>query len=253
MSDTLQLLVRNLRLLRRQPIWIFFMLVQPMFWLLLYSQLFRRVTDLGGFGTSSYIDYLTPGIAVMTAFFSGSWAGMGMIDDLDRGVVERFLATPVHRASIVSARVLGSAVISSTQALIVLVVGLALGATNGGPEGWLVILLAAFLISAGFSGLSNAIALMTRREESMIAIANFIGLPLLFFSSILMARSLIPSWMRDLSLANPVEWAVRAGRAPVLPGTNWGHVAIFLLALAGFTTLMTALATWSFGAYRRTL
>ena len=72
------------------------MLVQPMFWLLLYSQLFRRITELPGFGTTSYIDYLTPGVAIMTAFFSGSWAGMGMIEDLDRGVLERFLATPAQ-------------------------------------------------------------------------------------------------------------------------------------------------------------
>ena len=85
-SQTLFLCGRVLRNLSRQPIWIVVMIVQPMFWLLLYSQLFRRITELPGFGTTSYIDYLTPGIAVMTAFFSGSWAGMGMIEDLDRGV-----------------------------------------------------------------------------------------------------------------------------------------------------------------------
>ena len=77
-SQTLFLFVRLMRNLFRQPIWIALMLIQPMFWLLLYSQLFRRITDLPGFGTTSYIDYLTPGVAVMTAFFSGSWAGMGM-------------------------------------------------------------------------------------------------------------------------------------------------------------------------------
>ena len=82
--QTLHLTARVLRNLARQPIWIVVMIVQPMFWLLLYSQLFRRITDLEGFGTSSYVDYLTPGVAVMTAFFSGSWAGMGMIEDLDR-------------------------------------------------------------------------------------------------------------------------------------------------------------------------
>jgi len=102
LAQTAHLYVRVMRSLLRQPIWIFFMLVQPMFWLLLYSQLFRRITELPGFGTHSYIDYLTPGIAVMTAFFSGSWAGMGTIEDLDRGVVERFLTTPARRSAIVS-------------------------------------------------------------------------------------------------------------------------------------------------------
>jgi len=75
-SQTLYLCGRVLRNLSRQPIWIVVMVVQPMFWLLLYSQLFRRITELPGFGTTSYIDYLTPGVAIMTAFFSGSWANI---------------------------------------------------------------------------------------------------------------------------------------------------------------------------------
>ena len=134
-SQTLYLCARVLRNLSRQPIWIVVMIVQPMFWLLLYSQLFRRITELPGFGTTSYIDYLTPGVAVMTAFFSGSWAGMGMIEDLDRGVLERFLATPASRAAIVFGRILESAIVATLQALLILLVGLLLGATNGGIVG----------------------------------------------------------------------------------------------------------------------
>jgi ABC-2 type transport system permease protein len=252
-AQTLFLFVRLTRNLLRQPIWIALMLIQPMFWLLLYSQLFRRITDLPGFGTTSYIDYLTPGIAVMTAFFSGTWAGMGTIEDLDRGVIERFLATPARRSAIVFARVLQSAVVATIQAVIILVVGLFLGATNGGPLGWLVIMLAAFLVAAGFSGISNGIALLTRQEATMIAVANFIGLPLLFFSSILIAASLIPSWMKTLSLANPVEWAVRAARAQALPGADWGNIGLYLVLLSLFTALTGAFATRCFRSYQRTL
>ena len=252
-GQTAVLLWRVMRNLSRQPIWIVFMLVQPMFWLLLYSQLFRRITDLHGFGTTSYVNYLTPGIAIMTAFFSGSWAGMGTIEDLDRGVVERFLTTPAHRVAIVSARIVQSGVVSTLQALLVLLVGLALGARNGGPVGWIVILLASGLIGAGFAGFSNGIALLTRREESMIAVANFIGLPLLFFSSILIASTLIPHWMRTASLANPVEWAVRAARGHVIPGTSWEQIVMYLLLLAVFSIATTVFATVCFGAYRRTL
>jgi len=252
-TQTGYLFLRVMRNLMRQPIWIVFMLVQPMFWLLLYSQLFRRITDLPGFGTHSYIDYLTPGIAIMTAFFSGSWAGMGTIEDLDRGVVERFLTTPARRSAIVSARIVQSGVVATIQALIVLLVGLALGATNGGPPGWIVILLASGLIGAGFAGFSNGVALLTRREESMIAVANFISLPLLFFSSILIAKSLIPSWMRSLSLVNPVEWSVRAARGQVLPHTDWAAIGSYLVLLALFTLGTGAFATWSFRSYQRTL
>jgi ABC-2 type transport system permease protein len=252
-TQTLYLTGRVLRNLARQPIWIVVMIVQPMFWLLLYSQLFRRITDLPGFGTTSYIDYLTPGVAVMTAFFSGSWAGMGMIEDLDRGVLERFLATPAHRGAIVFGRILESAIVATLQAVLILVTGLALGATNGGATGWLVILVASFLIAAGFAGFSHGLALLTRQEASMIAIAQFIGLPLLFFSSLLIARELIPSWMQTLSLLNPVEWAVRAARGEALPGTDWGEMGAFVALLAAFAVAMATFATWSFRSYQRTL
>ena len=252
-SQTLYLCVRVLRNLSRQPIWIAVMVVQPMFWLLLYSQLFRRITELPGFGTTSYVDYLTPGVAVMTAFFSGSWAGMGMIEDLDRGVLERFLATPASRAAIVFGRILEASIVATLQALLILVTGLFLGARNGGPAGWLVILLASFLVAGGFAGLSHGIALRTRQEASMIAVAQFISLPLLFFSSLLIARTLIPAWMQNLSLLNPVEWAVRAARGEALPGTDWGEMGSFLLLLVAFAALTTSFATWSFRSYQRTL
>ena len=252
-SQTLYLCGRVLRNLSRQPIWIAVMVVQPMFWLLLCSQLFRRITELPGFGTTSYVDYLTPGVAVMTAFFSGSWAGMGMIEDLDRGVLERFLATPASRGAIVFGRILEASIVASLQALLILVTGLFLGARNGGPAGWLVILLAAFLVAAGFAGLSHGIALRTRQEASMIAVAQFISLPLLFFSSLLIARTLIPSWMQNASLLNPVEWAVRSARGEALPGTDWAEMGTFLLLLAAFVCLTTSFATWSFRSYQRTL
>jgi ABC-2 type transport system permease protein len=252
-EQTLFLCARILRNLSRQPIWIVVMIVQPMFWLLLYSQLFRRITDLGSFGTSDYVDYLTPGVAIMTAFFSGSWAGMGMIEDLDRGVIERILATPARRSAIVFGWVLYSGIVATLQALLILLTGLVLGATNGGLTGWLVILLASFLVAAGFAGVSHGLALLTRQEASMIAIAQFIGLPLLFLSSLLIARELMPDWMQTLSLLNPVEWATRAARGEALPGTSWDELGSFLVLLVAFAAATGAFATWCFNAYRRAL
>lgn len=128
-----------------------------------------------------------------------------------------------------------------------------LGATNGGIAGWLGILTASFLVAAGFAGLSHGIALRTRQGASMIAVTQFISLPLLFFSSLLIARDLISSWMRSLSLLNPVEWAVRAARGEALPGTDWGEMGLFVLLLAAFAGAAGAFATWSFRSYQRAL
>ena len=119
--------VRQARNLMREPIWIVLLLVQPMVWLVLYGQLFHNVTRLGGFGTGSYITFLAPAIVVMNAFFGATWSGMSMINDLDHKVIERFLATPASRFSLVLSQIVRSALTAAIQAIIILVVSLALG------------------------------------------------------------------------------------------------------------------------------
>ena len=83
---------RHLRNLARQPWWIAITLVQPIIWLLLFGAVFKATADIPGFAADSYVDFLTPGIVVMTAAFAGGWAGMGVIEDLNRGVIVRFLS-----------------------------------------------------------------------------------------------------------------------------------------------------------------
>ena len=139
------------------------------------------------------------------------------------------------------------------QAFIILIVGLALGAMNGGIGGWLAIPRRAHSRRGRpSSGISNGIALLTRQEATMIAIANFIGLPLLFFSSILIASSLIPGWMRTL-VAQPgrVGRTSRARRGHRRDGGP-GGLALPRLLL-GFAALTGVFATWSFRVYQRTL
>ena len=251
---TWYLTVRQARNLMREPIWIALILIQPMVWLILYGQLFKNVTKLGGFGTSSYITFLAPAMVVMNAFFGATWSGMSMITDLDRKFVERFLATPVSRLALVLSQVVRSAITAGLQALIILIVSLALGVhVHTTVLGWLVVILVAMLVNSAFAGISQAIALATRREATMIAIANFIGLPLLFLSSTLLAQSQMPHWMRVLARFNPVNWGVEAARSVVLPGTDWGSVGWHLLYLAVLSAVTAGLATWTFRAYQRSL
>jgi ABC-2 type transport system permease protein len=245
---------RQARNLLREPIWIAILLVQPMVWLLLYGQLFKNVTRLGGFGTSSYITFLAPAIVVMNAFFSASWSGMSMVFDIERKFVERFLATPASRLSLVLSQIVRSALTAAIQGVIILFVALVLGVrVHTGVLGWLVVLAVAILVNSAFAGFSQGIALLVRRESTVIALANFISLPLLFLSSTLLAQKQMPHWMRVLSNFNPVNWGVRAARAVVLPGTDWGSVGLHLGYLAALSAVTAAFAMWTFRVYQRSL
>jgi ABC-2 type transport system permease protein len=253
-SDTWYMVVRQARNLMREPIWIVLMIVQPMVWLILYGQLFKNVTRLGGFGTGSYITFLAPAIVIMNGFFGATWSGMSMINDLEHKVVERFLATPASRISLVLSQIVRSAITAGLQGIIILIVSIALGVRiHTGALGWVVIVLTGMLVNSAFAGISQAIALLTRREATMIAVANFIGLPLLFLSTTMIARSQMPHWMQETARFNPVDWGVRAAREVVLPGTAWSTVGWYLLFLLLLTVLTTAWATWAFRAYQRTL
>ena len=253
-SHTWFMIVRQSRNLMREPIWILLLLIQPMVWLLLYGQLFKNVTRLGGFGTTSYITFLAPAIVVMNSFFGATWSGMAMVSDIDRKFVERFLATPVARISLVLSQIVRSALTAAIQAVVILVVALALGVrVHTGVAGWLVVLLVAMLVNAAFAGFSQGLALLTRRDATMITLANFIGLPLLFISSTLIARSQMPGWMQTAASFNPVDWGVKASRAVVLPGTDWSSVGLHLGYLFALCVATAAFANWSLGVYRRSL
>jgi ABC-2 type transport system permease protein len=247
------MVVRQLRNLMRQPIWVVMMVVQPMLWLVLYGQLFSKVTPLRA-GAGSYVEFLAPGIICMNAFFGGTWSGMGMITDLDRKVIDRFLAAPASRLAIVLSQVIRAGITAVIQTLILLVVGLALGVrVHGGALGWLVVFAASFLLATAFAGFSNGLALLFRRPESMIATANMVGLPLMFLSSILVTAALMPGWIRSIARFNPVNWGVHAARNAVVVGGAWGTTGEFLSFLLLATAATSMFATWCFRAYQQSI
>jgi len=247
------MVVRQWRNLMREPIWIAMMVIQPMLWLVLYGQLFKRVGAQGP-SSGSYIEFLTPGIVAMNAFFGGMWSGMAMISDLDRHVVDRFLAAPTARAAIVLSQVVRAGITAIMQAAILLLVGLALGVrVHGGFAGWVTVFITSALLAAVFAGFSHGIALLMRREASMIAAANFVGLPLMFLSSILVSVALMPGWIRGVARFNPVNWAARAMRNAILYGGYWGPTAVYLCLLVAVAAATSLFATWCFRAYQRSI
>ena len=96
-----QLTLRSLRALWRQPAFVLVTLVQPVIWLFLFGQLFSQVVEIPGFGADgqSYLEFLTPGVVMMTALLSAAWAGTVYIEDMERGVMDRLLASPVRRGT----------------------------------------------------------------------------------------------------------------------------------------------------------
>jgi len=247
------MVVRQVRNLMREPIWIAMMLIQPMLWLVLYGQLFKHVGAQGA-SNGSYVEFLTPGVVAMNAFFGGMWSGMAMISDLDRHVIDRFLAAPTVRVAIVLSQVIRAGVTAVIQALILLLVALALGVrVHGGVAGWFVVFAGAALLCAVFAGFSHGIALLMRREASMIAAANFVGMPLMFLSSILVSVALMPGWISAIARYNPVNWGAQAMRNAVLEGGNWGATGTYLALLVAVTAATSLFATWCFRAYQRSI
>ncbi|MDQ3012717.1 MAG: ABC transporter permease [Acidobacteriota bacterium] len=252
LTHSLLMLQRHLRNLLRQPWWVVFSLVQPIIWLTLYGQLFKRVVELPGFNADSYISFVTPGVVIMSALFAGGWNGMGVIMDMNQGVMDRLLVSPIHRAAIILGRILSTSVTTVVQSLILIVLGFATGARfAGGIPGIIVLLVCAMLLAAPFAALSNALALSIRKQESVIGASNFILMPLTFLSPVFMAKDVMPDWIRSISRFNPVNWSVEAARAALSDHTDWNFVLLRIGCLLAFAVFSAALATRAFRAYQR--
>jgi len=253
-ADTLFMTQRHFRNLLRQPAWIFISLVQPVVWLLLYGALFRKIVEIPGFGAGSYIDFLTPGIVVMTCLFSAGWSGMDLIEDIDRGVIDRFLVSPASRSSLIAGRLVQGALVGVIQSAIIIVLGLIVGAEYpGGIAGIAALTVCAVLLGTGVGALSNAVGVLSRRVETMVAVSNFVLLPLTFLSSVFMAKALMPGWMQSVARYNPVDWAVQAGREGLTSGPDWSLVFTRMGWLLVFTVVCTWLATRAFRVYQKSI
>ena len=245
---------RRLHASVRQSAFIVISLVQPAIWLFLFGQLFRRVVDIPGFGGGSYLDYLIPGVVAMNAMNGSMWAGMGMIEEIERGTLNRFLVSPASRVALMNANVVELAVSTTVQSVIVLLLGRLGGADYpGGPAGLVVVLVASMLVGTVFGALSNAVGMLVRQRESIIGINVFFMLPLTFLSSAFMASSLMPGWMRAIAACNPLDWAIRAGRSALSTDPDWGGIAARCGGLLTLAVVCVAVSVATFRTYQKTV
>jgi ABC-2 type transport system permease protein len=248
LRHTRALTVRQLLALWRQPWFVAITLIQPMIWLLLFGALFKKVVEIPGFHGGSYIDFLTPGIVVMSALFSAGWHGMAWINAIDRGIMDRFLVSPVSRFALIASGVAQQVVVILIQSLIIVAVAAALGA-HLTALGVTLMLLAASLLGGAICALSDGLALVARQEETLIGVVQFVVLPATFLSSGLMAANLLPGWIHGISRFNPVDWAVVAART----GTWSATVGIRVGLLAALALACAVVATRAVRVYQRSV
>jgi ABC-2 type transport system permease protein len=242
---------RSVKAMLRQPIFVFVTLIQPMVWLLLFGQLFKSVTEIPGFaGSGSYVEFLTPGVVAMTALFNAAWAGTVYIEDMNRGVMDRLLASPVSRGAMMNGTLAYQSLVCTVQTLIVFGVAFLMGGRFSGT-GIVLTTVSAILLTLIFAALSNAVALLVRQQEALIGISQFTALPLTFLSSAVMDLHLAPHWIRVAARYNPLDWAVVVSRQSLAGATDWSEVWPRLGALGATALVMGWLATRAFGVYQR--
>ena len=251
-SHTLEIARRHGLELVRQPWYIAFTLISPIVYLLLFAALFERVADLPGFGPQTYLTYLTPGIVVMSALYAGGWTGMGVIEDLNAGITDRLLVSPIWRGAMIAGRLLQLSIVVVIQTAILVVLGLAIGARfESGPLGILAMTGASVLLGCAVGALSSGLALVVRQEESIIGASQFVILPMTFLSSLFMAQVLLPGWMQTVAAFNPANWAAEAARAALQASPDWAFVLGRLGLLVVLTLACAWLASRAFRSYQR--
>ena len=254
-THTWYLTGRKLHALARQPWVLTFSLVQPAIWLFLFGELFHKIIDIPGFGFhGSYLAYLIPGIVALSAMSNNMWAGMSMIEEIERGTLNRFLVSPASRIGLMNATVAEQAVSTTVQSLIIILLGLAGGARYPGGAGGVAVLVAAsVLVGIVWGALSNMAGMLLRSREAIIGVYTFFMLPLMFLSSAFIQTSLMPGWMQAIATWNPLNWVVQAGRSALSANPDWGAVAVRCGGLLALAVACVALSITTFRSYAKSV
>ena len=237
LSDTRYIFIRYMKKLVRTPILLFFSLFQPILFLVLFTQLLGRL--------SSFPGILPPGVSYLEFAAAGSalQSGNSIVADIDSGFLQKMLVTPLSRPAILLGRLSSDAFRVVIQTAIILGLAYALGAhVTTGVIGILLIFFTLAFFGLAWSGISLALGMRTRSSETVFAIGGVITFPLLFLSPALFPISFLPTWVKDVSMFNPVSYCVTATRALMINGYNWGTI-LPAWGVIGLVALVTLSAT----------
>jgi ABC-2 type transport system permease protein len=227
---------RNIARSVRAPMLLAVSLLQPVLWLALFSQTFRGLGDVAQFRAQGYHDYLsffTPGMVVLSMLFTGLQSGMATMSDIDSGMMDKFLASPVRRLTILAGRVWADALTMLAQGAIILVIATAMGVrATTGPAGAIALIALAAAFGVIWAAPSNLVALLTRNAELTMALGFLLTLPVLFMSSAFFPLRLQPSWLQRAADANPAAYVITTGQQLLNTGNNTPQDVRTIIALA---------------------
>ncbi len=255
LGDVWLVLKRWLLKTTRNPFVVVSSLIQPILFLILFTEVFGQVT--GGALTEalgrdvSYITYLTPAIVIQSALVAAAGSGIGLVDDMESGMLEKMLVSPIGRGPMFLGKALSEVVRIVVQTLIILGLGYVLIYVDSGVAfsefvatglfGVVGIVIVAIVFAIWFTAFSNIIGLLTRDQESTIIGANLLQLPLLFVSSAFLPIRVLPDWVQIVATVNPITYGVDAARSLML-----GEDVLEVLDVTAFggvwDTLVPALA-----------
>lgn len=208
----------EIRKLRHDPSEIFTRAIQPAIWLVLFGEVMAQVRGLTS-GNGRYLDFLAPGILAQSVLFAAIFYGIAAIWERDLGVLHRYMVSPAPRSALVLGKALSSAVRGLTQAVVVYLLAFALGINvDLSPVRLLGVACLIALGSGLFSTFSLIIACIVKTRERFMGIGQVLTMPIFFASNAIYPIDIMPSWLRTISLANPLTYQVDALRTLMLVG-----------------------------------
>jgi ABC transporter DrrB family efflux protein len=214
LADSRIMAKRQLRKILRRPMFVVYLFVQPVIFVLLFRYVFGGAINTG---RVSYVDYLMPGIIVMTAIFGALTTGLGLTEDMAAGVVDRLRSLPIARSAVLIGRTAADLVTNLISLMVMLAIGLAVGFRPTQP--WYEVLLALALVLAFayvFSWISAFVGISVRNPETAQSVGFIWVFPLVFASSAFVPIASMPGAVHAFADVNPVTLVVDASRALVI-------------------------------------
>jgi ABC-2 type transport system permease protein len=236
---------RWIRKTLRRPPFLFFSLVQPIVWFVLFTAAFSKIADIPGFvastGTTSYLTFFSGAVIIQTVLASAMQSGVGFVTDMESGFLDKLKVAPIHRSSILLGKLLsdGARILLQTTVILVLAVALGVGIATG-LIGLVLLFGIALAFGIAWSGISTFIALTTRNSESTLMISLLTTFPLLFLSTAVMPKPLLSDRVQSIAVYNPITYiADGLHQLIIVPALDWSVVgfAFLIIVAVGFVTL----------------